>query len=343
MKNVELKEAIAKYIESKELVLMGYPPEYIDDVKTDMEIAFRAGAEWFEKQKEQPTNEAILKALDKYEKCVADAIARYEQKEQVNTILKKAFEKSKIDFTLEEKKQAYDYAESILPTSITYGESEEEYQFHKIIEAAFIAGQKEQKPVEIHIDNPNIEKFDPDVKVTTSDSSASGEELVYVSNKAYNMGFRDGFNAKMPVTLPMWNKEDYAFLNKFELLAKSSNLPKDIVYWAMEHLRPLQNPTNSEIPKEWSEEEKDKVVRYLHDRDGGMLWSKATEITKDILDMLRPSWKPDGQQLDCLRHMINVSTVGKIDKQLVQDLYEQLKKLGVKEEPEYYQHFDPDC
>ncbi len=25
------------------------------------------------------------------------------------------------------------------------------------------------------------------------------------------------------------------------------------------------------------------------------------------------------------------------------DLYEQLKKLGVKEEPEYYQHFDPDC
>lgn len=23
--------------------------------------------------------------------------------------------------------------------------------------------------------------------------------------------------------------------------------------------------------------------------------------------------------------------------------YEQLKKLGVKEEPEYYQHFDPDC
>lgn len=46
MKNEELKEAIAKYIESKELVLMGYSPEYIDDVKTDMEIAFRAGAEW---------------------------------------------------------------------------------------------------------------------------------------------------------------------------------------------------------------------------------------------------------------------------------------------------------
>lgn len=46
MKNAELKEAVAKYIESKELVLMGYSPEYIDDVKTDMEVAFRAGAEW---------------------------------------------------------------------------------------------------------------------------------------------------------------------------------------------------------------------------------------------------------------------------------------------------------
>lgn len=47
----------------------------------------------------------------------------------------------------------------------------------------------------------------------------------------------------------------------------------------------------------------------------------------DWLKSLRPSWKPEGQQLDCLRHMINVSTVDKIDKQFVIDLYEQLKKL----------------
>lgn len=50
MKNEELKEAIAKYIESKELVLMGYSPEYIDDVKTDMEMAFHAGVEWLAEQ-----------------------------------------------------------------------------------------------------------------------------------------------------------------------------------------------------------------------------------------------------------------------------------------------------
>lgn len=53
MKNEELKEAIAKYIESKEIVLMGYSPEYIDDVKTDMEMAFHAGVEWLAGQFEK--------------------------------------------------------------------------------------------------------------------------------------------------------------------------------------------------------------------------------------------------------------------------------------------------
>lgn len=40
----------------------------------------------------------------------------------------------------------------------------------------------------------------------------------------------------------------------------------------------------------------------------------------------RPQWKPKGQQLECLRHMINASTVNKIDKQFVEDLYGQLIK-----------------
>ena len=52
--------------------------------------------------------------------------------------------------------------------------------------------KKEQKPVEIYIDNPNIEKFDPNVKITTSDSSADGDELLYVCNKSYKIGYRDG-------------------------------------------------------------------------------------------------------------------------------------------------------
>ena len=60
MNSTELKEAIAEYIKSKELVLMGYSPEYIDDVKTDMEIAFRAGAEWMASREEQEQPEVDL-------------------------------------------------------------------------------------------------------------------------------------------------------------------------------------------------------------------------------------------------------------------------------------------
>lgn len=42
----KLKQAADKYVESEELVLMSYPPEYIDDVIEDMKIAFMAGAKW---------------------------------------------------------------------------------------------------------------------------------------------------------------------------------------------------------------------------------------------------------------------------------------------------------
>ena len=38
-------------------------------------------------------------------------------------------------------------------------------------------------------------------------------------------------------------------------------------------------------------------------------------------------WKPEAQQLDCLRRMINVSTVEKIDKKIVQDLLDKIESL----------------
>ena len=72
-----------------------------------------------------------------------------EQKPVEGTALQKAFVNSKKDYTLEEKCDASDYADTILPTGVTYGENDEEYKLHKIIEAAFIAGKKTaQKPAE---------------------------------------------------------------------------------------------------------------------------------------------------------------------------------------------------
>lgn len=89
-------------------------------------------------------------------------------------------------------------------------------------------------------------------------------------------------------------------------------------------------------PAEWSEEDEyllietiqhlEELIRIDEKKHCGV---NVQYYQRDIdwLKSLRPSWKPEGQQLDCLRHMINVSTVDKIDKQFVIDLYEQLKKL----------------
>ena len=71
-------------------------------------------------------------------------------------------------------------------------------QFRRGDEAGKHDAEREQKPAEIHIDNPNIQEFDPDVKVTTSDSSANGKEFLYVSNKSYHIGFRDGVASVKP-------------------------------------------------------------------------------------------------------------------------------------------------
>ena len=51
-------------------------------------------------------------------------------------------------------------------------------------------------------------------------------------------------------------------------------------------------------PVEWSEEKIDKVVTYLHERDGGMLWCKAKEIASDICDILRPQPKQEWSEED---------------------------------------------
>lgn len=204
-----------------------------------------------------------------------------------------------------------------------------------------------------------------------------------------------------------WSEEDYASLNKFELLAKSSNLPKDIVYWAMEHLSPLQNSTNSEIPKECSKEDKlmlqcclQAVKSYEYNAKrgeflpaqfniGGYLttpkkvtdWLKSLperfnpqpkqEVTdEEIEEMvtkrsrssgttksemafyrngikdaikrfgLRHSWKPSEEQMEELSKACRFIPY---NCDILESLYEQIEKLEVKEEPEYYQHFDPDC
>lgn len=79
-------------------------------------------------------------------------------------------------------------------------------------------------------------------------------------------------------------------------------------------------------PVEWSEEDRDKVAQYLHDRDERMLWSEATKITSDILDILRPQphWKPSVEQM---RAVFDASERNDKLGSVLSTLYNDLKKL----------------
>lgn len=115
-------------------------------------------------EKQKDLDKMIVVSPEVWDKAISDAFENgrkegEKQKEQKSNILQNAFDKSKKGYTLEEKSKASDYAESILPTSIIYGESEEEYKLHTIIEAAFIAGQKEQKPEWSEEDEKMIESI----------------------------------------------------------------------------------------------------------------------------------------------------------------------------------------
>ena len=100
-----------------------------------------------------------------------------------------------------------------------------------------------------------------------------------------------------------WSKEDE---NKIERLAFLVSVAAEKEMISSEECIDLRRFVKSYHPQskqEWSEEDRDKVAQYLHDRDGGMLWSKATEITSDILDILRPSWRPSEEQMT---NLINI-------------------------------------
>lgn len=57
---------------------------------------------------------------------------------------------------------------------------------------------------------------------------------------------------------------------------------------------------------------------------------------------LHHRYKPTEEQMKALKNSA-YGTYQNGDGPALRELYEQLLKLGVKEEPEYYQHFDPDC
>ena len=222
-----------------------------------------------------------------------------EQKEQnlaEDAVLQKAFANSKIDYTLEEKCDASDYAEAILPTSITYGENEEEYKLHKIIEAAFIAGQKkEQKPAE------------------KQDYSGLND-----LERAIHRGFLCAGVENVPVTIIKETAKECQCLAQIKP-AEWSDTNELVFKDICEHLsnegysgwvlllQALHNGEFGQTQEEWSEEDEqwmayfEQLLEFGYNKDPHNL-GKCCMAGKMWLKSLRsqPHWKPSEEQMAAL-------------------------------------------
>ena len=143
-----------------------------------------------------------------------------------------------------------------------------------------IRNMYQRKSVEFHIDNPNIQKFDPNVNVTTSNSSVDGKELLYVCNKSYNIGYRDG---KAEVQKP-----DTRDADDLQLLGFIYDLLNEIKWkdsWAMskeECLRRL-NDYHPQKPAEWSEEDEHRRTDAIYFLETTKIhYADTSEIEKTI-------------------------------------------------------------
>ena len=238
--------------------------------------------------------------------------------------------------------------------------------------------QKEQKPTEyLKAENDNwyicIKDFYAGGK-----KWASVGDLVQAKNGMYMMGrddisewfrrayfeeVRDAFEPNADTNIPEqpteWSEEDERMYKAISIaltmpdakayLRSWYKTPEDADDW-LKSLFLDHKKKNEDVAKlcsnEWSEEDEEAITtairacRYMTENFENS--TKQYEDAIERLKSLRPSWKPSEEQMDSLRDTI-VQTKGYSWSMYLPELYEHLKKLGVKEDPEYYQHFDPDC
>jgi hypothetical protein len=267
------EEKLLAYLEKqKELpfvkdVMLGYPGIYFYDGER---MHFQGNPAVEEKQKEQKQddikrewwNKGYLEGrknahIPAKELGLPKSIDFQEQKPAEGTALQKAFIISKKDYTLEEKCDASDYADAILPTSVAYGENEEEYKLHKIIEAAFIAGQKkEQKPAEWSEEDRRILKGIIGLIDHDQHYGVSNKEMI------------DWLKSLRPQPKQEWSEEDKRAIDRacVALRAYSNGdlpyfLPSELLGYAdrLQSLRPQPH---------WTEEDRHQVdvaISFLKD------------------------------------------------------------------------------
>ena len=162
----------------------------------------------------------------------------------------------------------------------------------------------------------------------------------------------------------MVEKQDYSGLNDLEraihrgfLSTGVENVPVAII---KETANECKRIANENANAEWSEEDEEmyaRIVRRYTNYEGVIMRTKEESVANKMLDAmaqeeiwlksLRPQshWKPSEEQMKALRNVAYKNGNSSLSPYSISNnsLYEELKKLGMKEEPEYYQHFDQDC
>ena len=227
---------------------------------------------WLEKQKEPTTEELYAEQGTTEEEYIANTMKK------VRAMREKQKESLHIPEMCKENPDSFKDEDERIRKGIfefirdSLGDEFEDYDFYKSEALKWLEKQKEQKPVEIHIDNPNIQKFDPDVKVTTSDSSTSGKELLYVSNKSYNIGYRDGVNSVKPAE---WSEEDENALKYLHELISFGFTEKFFDAQTAADMRKWLNTRLKSLRPQWKPSEEQMSALYeaaqdaAIDREGG--------------------------------------------------------------------------
>lgn len=314
----ELKTALIKdFPELKESEDERIRKRLVDCLKVSLKGAEEQDAAGCSRQKD----------IEAYKWGIAYLEKQKEQK-QINNIIAKAFENSKTDYPLEEREKASDYSERVLPTSITCGEDEDEYRLHKVIEAAYIAGQQEQKPAEWSEEDTCILED----AVTAVDLLGNDDEYSKTHpNLAKAFRVAKDWLKSLPERFNLqpkqeWNEEDKKRVVELKtFIAQCNGFNKANRKKAFEMIDALYpQPT-----QEWSAEDEeildamiDMVSNSLYEplcpREGMLAWLKSLRP--------HPHWKPSEEQMEALSDAyVEASTFKKGN--ILESLYEDLKKL----------------
>ena len=181
---------------------------------------------------------------------------------------------------------------------------------------AYIERQKEQKPVE-----------------------NSGKELLYVSNKSYNIGYRDGKREAEQKTAEWSEEEEEKINNISEIIEHCISIPYSggTLTLNKEYKKELQYFLKSLRPQpkqEWSEEDENTIQEIIGCIEQARADSHLSEdhclrLETFLYKHYRPSWKPSEAQMYSLGSVVNgagEATEGSIAYHL-KELYNQLEKL----------------